>query len=93
MTDPVHTRDIIAEVMPQLRQAIRDEIRAATRPAPLSSTMSVEEACDELGVGKKTVRKHVRTGRLRASKLAPGGSSRLRITRESVQEILKQSAL
>lgn len=77
-----------------LLELIRGELRSLTLPArPKTSTMTVKETADEIKQSTKTVRNLVKSGRLKAAKLKPGGSSRILILRASVEQLLKESEL
>lgn len=75
-----------------LRPLVQAEVAAAfaahvaAQPAPVDvrSTCSVAEAAAELGTTPRNIRRWISTGRLRASRAVMAGSSRVRITRASV---------
>lgn len=71
------------------RAAVRDELDARA-PASRPATCSVAEAARELSITPRTVKRWISAGRLHASRPVMGGSSRLRITRESIDRLLAE---
>lgn len=70
-----------------VRSAVRAELAAQRNPQP--AQMSVLEAAHALGCTERHVRRLVRVGRIRATKLTNGGSSRVRIARADIERIRK----
>ena len=82
-----------AELDALIRSTVREEL-AAHRLEPCTpglEILSVSEAADLLRCSARSVRRMLSTGRLRASKLASGGSSRLLIARAEVERLLRES--
>ena len=75
----------------RVRNAVRDELDARA-PASRPATCSVAEAARELNTTPRTVKRWISAGRLHASRPVLGGSSRLRITRDSVDRLLAELA-
>lgn len=76
----------------RVRAAVRDELDARA-PESRPATCSVAEAARELNITTRTVKRWISDGRLQASRVVPGGgSSRVRITRASVDRLLAQLA-
>jgi excisionase family DNA binding protein len=74
----------------RVRAAMRDELDARA-PASRPSTCSVAEAARELNTTTRTIKRWISAGRLHASRVVPGaGSSRVRITRASVDRLLTE---
>lgn len=86
------TLDELGELIDhRVRAAMRDEL-GARPPAKASPTLSVAEAATLLGASKSTVKRWISTGRLQASRAVLSGSSRVRISRESVDRVLRDTA-
>lgn len=62
-----------------VREAVRDHVK-------------IGEAASALGVSTRQVRRLISAGRLQASKLATGGSSRVLIARAEIERLLSESA-
>lgn len=57
----------------------------------LPSLCTVDEAAKALRSSTRTVRRLLATGRLRAAKLALGGSSRLLVPRVEIERLVRES--
>jgi excisionase family DNA binding protein len=85
---------------PQLEALIEGAIRRALTapsalPAPAGATeppgpATVREAAQYLACSERQIRRLIRTGRLAASRITPGGSSRVLIDRASIQRVLAE---
>lgn len=80
----VTPEELRAMVREEMRVVLREE-RAATKAPPLNQLLSVDDAARALNTSASTIRRLVSVGRLRATKLSTGGSSRLRIPRSEVE--------
>lgn len=86
----------------QLEALVRDAVasgvaealaaNAPPRRAQGSDRLTVTEAAEALRCSPRQVRRLVSSGRLRATKIASGGSSRVLVTRGSVDALLAEDA-
>jgi excisionase family DNA binding protein len=71
-----------------VRSAVRAELAAAAPSrAPQSEHVTVMEAAQLIGCSERHVGRLVRVGRLAATRLQLSGSSRVRVSRRSVEQL------
>lgn len=75
-----------------VRAAVRDELGARPPTPARPATCTVAEAARELGTSTSTIKRWIATGRLQASRAVLSGSSRVRISRESVDRLMRDAA-
>ena len=69
-------------------ETLRAQLEAGAR-APSNERLTINEAAAALHCSTRNVRRLIATGRLRATKVANAGSSRLLITKRSVAALLE----
>ncbi len=83
---------LIRKVVHEVFDAIRDQL-VVQQPAPsLPRMLSLKEAAEVLRTSERNVRRLISTGRLRATKLGTGGSSRVLIARVELDRLLAEAS-
>lgn len=89
MTVDAALRALIREAVREELATLRADIKSLL-PKPTPKLCTIKEAADELRMCETTVRRLIRQGRLRGGKAASGGSSRLLVSREALNEYRRQ---
>lgn len=80
------------ELEPYITAAVERAVARQQQPPQHTSdrrrTLTVKQAAEELSVHAKTVRRMVSDGRLRATRTGSGGSARVLVLRESLDELI-----